>query len=145
MIFLFQGSYSLGWTPLNLLYPPEVLPYSMRANGLSLFAFSWNGLGLFTTLAFPFALEAIGWQTYMINASWDVLELVTIYYTWVETKGKTLEQLDGLFDGQAIYLEGAEKEADGDMNNDKVSEKRIEADGGKVILIASDGQVVRAA
>lgn len=25
MIFLFQGSYSFGWTPVLYLYPPEVL------------------------------------------------------------------------------------------------------------------------
>ena len=32
-MFLFQGAYSFGWTPLFYLYPPEVMNYSMRANG----------------------------------------------------------------------------------------------------------------
>lgn len=36
MIFLFQGSYSLGFTPLLYLYPGEVLNYSVRANGMAL-------------------------------------------------------------------------------------------------------------
>jgi len=31
-IFLFQGSYSFGWTPLTVMYPPEVLNYSIRAS-----------------------------------------------------------------------------------------------------------------
>lgn len=35
----------------------------------------------------------------MINGAWDVLELAFMYFFWVETKGKTLEEIDELFDG----------------------------------------------
>lgn len=35
MIFLFQGSYSFGITPITQLYPPEVLSYSIRTNGMA--------------------------------------------------------------------------------------------------------------
>ena len=35
VMFLFQGFYSIAWTPLCTLYPPEVMNYSMRANGLA--------------------------------------------------------------------------------------------------------------
>lgn len=34
-MFLFQGFYSIAWTPLLYLYPPEVMNYSIRANGLA--------------------------------------------------------------------------------------------------------------
>ena len=34
-IFLFQGAYSVGVTPLTILYPPEVLNYSIRSNGMA--------------------------------------------------------------------------------------------------------------
>ena len=34
-VFLFQGAYSIAWTPLATLYPPEVMNYAIRANGLS--------------------------------------------------------------------------------------------------------------
>lgn len=33
VMFLFQIAYSIGWTPLFTLYGPEVMNYSMRANG----------------------------------------------------------------------------------------------------------------
>ena len=33
-IFLFQGAYSFGWTPLSVLYPPEVLNYNIRSVGM---------------------------------------------------------------------------------------------------------------
>lgn len=44
VMFLFQGFYSLAWTPLLYLYPPEVMNYSIRANGLAFSSWSLNGL-----------------------------------------------------------------------------------------------------
>lgn len=99
-IFLFQGAYSFGWTPLTVLYPPEVLNYSIRSTGMGIYTFLVNGVGLMVTFAFPFALEAISWKTYMINGAWDVLELVVVLVTWVETKGRTLEEIDENLDGR---------------------------------------------
>jgi hypothetical protein len=43
MIYLFQCIYSFGWTPLQALYPVEVLSFEMRAKGM---AFS----GMFVTI-----------------------------------------------------------------------------------------------
>ncbi|KAK7747080.1 hypothetical protein SLS62_009236 [Diatrype stigma] len=98
-IFLFQGAYSLGWTPLAMLYPPEVLNYSIRSVGMGVCTFLSNGAGLMVTMAFPIALDVIGWKTYMINGAWDVLQVVFIIIFWIETKGKTLEEIDEDFDG----------------------------------------------
>ncbi|KAH6667543.1 MFS sugar transporter-like protein [Halenospora varia] len=99
-IFLFQGSYSFGWTPLSVLYPPEVLNYSIRSNGMGVYTLVVNALGTMVTFAFPYALAAITWKTYMINGAWDVIEFLFVLYFWVETKGKTLEEIDELFDGE---------------------------------------------
>ncbi|KAH6718712.1 MFS sugar transporter-like protein [Leptodontidium sp. MPI-SDFR-AT-0119] len=99
-IFLFQGSYSFGLTPLTVLYPPEVLNFSIRSNGMALYTQVGNLIGVMVTFAFPYAMEAIGWKTYMINGAWDVLELAFIVFFWVETKGKTLEEIDEVLDGE---------------------------------------------
>ncbi|KAJ5662955.1 hypothetical protein N7507_003686 [Penicillium longicatenatum] len=48
----------------------------------------------------PIGLGNIGWKMYMINASWDLVILGLIAYYWVETKGKTLEEIDALFEGE---------------------------------------------
>lgn len=55
--------------------------------------------GLFVTMVFPFALDAIGWKTYIINASFDILMILFVIFYWVETKGLTLEEVDERFDG----------------------------------------------
>ncbi|KAK5307619.1 hypothetical protein LTR99_000591 [Exophiala xenobiotica] len=99
-IFLYQGTYSFGWTTLLVMYPPEVLNFSLRANGVSIYTFFSNGAACIVTFAFPFALAKIGWKTYMINATWDVLEVIFIIWFWVETSNKTLEEIDEVLDGE---------------------------------------------
>lgn len=42
VMFLFQGFYSIAWTPLLYLYPPEIMNYSIRANGLAVSYFMLN-------------------------------------------------------------------------------------------------------
>jgi hypothetical protein len=61
--------------------------------------FALNGTALMAVFAFPFALQNIGWKTYMINAAWDALEVPFVWWYWVETAGKTLEEIDELLDG----------------------------------------------
>ncbi|KIK62166.1 hypothetical protein GYMLUDRAFT_42148 [Collybiopsis luxurians FD-317 M1] len=100
MIFLFQGAYSIGWTPVLYLYPPEVLNYPIRANGMGVFQFFLNGAALLIVFTMPISLASIGWKTYMINGAWDVVMLFAILYYWIETKGKTLEEIDELIEGK---------------------------------------------
>ena len=99
MIFIFMGAYSFGWTPLLYLVPAEILNYRIRANGMSFFNFVLNATALWGVFAFPFALEGIGWKTYMINGAWDVLVFAFILWYWVEIKGLTLEEIDAVMDG----------------------------------------------
>ncbi|KAK8096662.1 hypothetical protein PG999_012606 [Apiospora kogelbergensis] len=99
VMFLFQGFYSLAWTPLLYLYPPEVMNYSIRANGLAFSAFGLSALALLLVFVMPIGIANIGWRMYMINGAWDIAVLILIAVFWVETKGKTLEEIDAIFEG----------------------------------------------
>lgn len=44
VMFLFQGFYSIAWTPLLYLYPPEIMNYSIRANGVAFSQLMLNAL-----------------------------------------------------------------------------------------------------
>jgi hypothetical protein len=48
----------------------------------------------------PIALYNIGWKMYMLNGGWDVLMVLAVMYYWVETKGKTLEEVDEVIEGR---------------------------------------------
>lgn len=98
-IFLYNAAYNMGITPLTVLYPPEILSYQIRATGMGLYTCLTKLSGLFVTMVMPFALDAIGWKTYIINASFDILMLLYVVFFWVETRGKTLEEVDEIFDG----------------------------------------------
>jgi len=66
------------------IYPPEILNFSIRSNGYVM----------------PIGLKTLGWKMYVINASWDVVTFFLILFFWVETKGKSLEEIDEIFDGK---------------------------------------------
>lgn len=100
VMFLFQAFYSIAWTPLLYLYPPEVMNYSIRANGLAFSQLMLNALALVFVFIMPIGLTNIGWKMYMVNASWDIVIVGLIAYYWVETKGKTLEEIDAIFEGE---------------------------------------------
>lgn len=99
-VFLFLGAYSFGLTPLTQMYPPEVLSYNIRATGMAMVTIANKACGIFVTMVFPYLFKSIGWKTYMVNASWNVLFVIWVYFCWVETKGRTLEEIDELFDGE---------------------------------------------
>lgn len=45
IMFLFQGVYSVAWTPLCTLYPPEIANFSIRAHTVGLSQFTLNMFG----------------------------------------------------------------------------------------------------
>ncbi|OBT56748.1 hypothetical protein VE04_03425 [Pseudogymnoascus sp. 24MN13] len=98
VIFLFQGCYSLAWTPVTYLYPTEIMSYGIRANGLAFSSLMLSSLTLLLVFIMPIALQNIGWKMYIINGSWDIIILLIVVLFWVETKGKTLEEIDAIFD-----------------------------------------------
>ena len=75
IMFLFQGFYSIGWTPLLTLYPPEVLNFSTRANGVAGTSFALNAFALVFVFIMPIGLANITWKMYFVNGSWDIIIL----------------------------------------------------------------------
>ncbi|EKG20499.1 Sugar/inositol transporter [Macrophomina phaseolina MS6] len=97
MIFLFGAVFSFGITPLQALYPVEVLSFEMRAKGMAFSSFSLNAAMLLNQFAWPVSMEKIGWRTYIIFTIWDAIQAVIIYFFIPETKNRTLEELDDIF------------------------------------------------
>ncbi|KAI8170560.1 hypothetical protein K4K49_004245 [Colletotrichum sp. SAR 10_70] len=74
------GAYAFGITPLTAMYAPEVLSYNMRANGIAMQGILIKSCGVLVSMAFPYLMESIGWKTYIVNASWNILIWVYIYF-----------------------------------------------------------------
>ncbi|KAF2140766.1 uncharacterized protein K452DRAFT_50984 [Aplosporella prunicola CBS 121167] len=97
MIFLFGAVFSFGFTPLQALYPVEVLSFEQRAKGMAFSSFALNAAMLLNQFAWPVAMQRIGWHTYIIFLVWDVIQAGVVYLFIPETKGHTLEELDDIF------------------------------------------------
>ncbi|GLB34073.1 putative major facilitator superfamily sugar transporter (TC 2.A.1.1) family protein [Lyophyllum shimeji] len=97
-IFLFGFVYSLTYTPLQALYPAECLEYNTRAKGMAVYAFAVSCASFVNTYAGPIALGRITWRYYIVYVVWDLFECAVIYFFAVETKGRTLEELNEIFE-----------------------------------------------
>lgn len=89
--------FSFGWTPLQALYPAEVLTFENRAKGLALQALCTNTFSLINTFGLPSALKALNWRTYLIFGCWDIVSILVVYFFAVETKQLSLEDIDEVF------------------------------------------------
>ena len=56
---------SLAFTPLIVSYTVEILPYSLRAKGLTIFNFTVSCALVFNQYVNPIALERITWRYYV--------------------------------------------------------------------------------
>jgi hypothetical protein len=56
-----------------------------------------NIISFINTYAAPVGITSSGWKFYILYLAIDALGIVTIYFTFVETKGRTLEEIDEIF------------------------------------------------
>lgn len=108
MIFLFYASYDAAWTPLTVSYVVEIMPFTIRAKGMAVQGLCVNLALFFNSYINPIALTAIGWKYYLVYCVWLIVEVFVVWKFYVETKGRTLEELAEIFDGDQAALVVAE-------------------------------------
>ena len=96
--YLFVSIFAITWGPTSWVYASEIFPSGIRAKAVSLTTASnwmWNcAIGF----AVPPLLWSINWKMYMIFGSFNVLAFIHVFFAAPETKGKTLEEMDDVFD-----------------------------------------------
>ncbi|KAI9740999.1 MAG: hypothetical protein M1834_002710 [Cirrosporium novae-zelandiae] len=97
MIFIFGFVFSAGYTPLQGLYPVECLRYESRAKGMGMYNFWVNIAGFYNTFVTGIAFSNAHWKYYFLFVFWDIFEFSCIYFFFVETKNRTLEELTEIF------------------------------------------------
>ncbi|KXH30829.1 hypothetical protein CSIM01_01423 [Colletotrichum simmondsii] len=99
VVGLFLLAVSFSWMLLAYTYPPEILKYSQRSKGVAIsqaIGYAFSFLNLYTA---PIAMEKISWRYFAINGGWNLAILATAIWLFVETKGRTLEEIDEIFEG----------------------------------------------
>ncbi|MCJ1367520.1 hypothetical protein MMC16_006653 [Acarospora aff. strigata] len=97
IIFIFGFVFAAGFTPLQALYPVECLRYESRAKGMGMYNFWVNIAGFYNTFVTGIAFTGAGWKYYFLFIFWDLFEFAFIYWFFVETKNRTLEELSEIF------------------------------------------------
>ncbi|KAF3394388.1 Lactose permease [Penicillium rolfsii] len=97
-IFIFGVVFAVAFTPMQPIYPAEVLANDMRANGMMVLQMTAGCASFVNTFAAPIAMEKIKYWFYVFFVFWDIFEFAFIYFFFVETKGRTLEELDAVFE-----------------------------------------------
>ncbi|KAJ5095155.1 Mitochondrial substrate/solute carrier [Penicillium argentinense] len=96
-VMVYNAAFGASWGPIPWLYPPEILPLSIRAKGASLstasnWAFNWL-VGEVT----PVLQGAIKWRLYLVHAFFCACSFVLVYFLYPETSGVRLEDMNLLF------------------------------------------------
>ncbi|KAJ4369745.1 Ribulose bisphosphate carboxylase large chain [Neocucurbitaria cava] len=96
-VMIYNAAFGYSWGPIPWLYPPEILPLSIRAKGSSLstatnWAFNWL-VGEMT----PILQEHIQWRLYLIHAFFCAVSFVIVYFIYPETANVRLEDMNSLF------------------------------------------------
>lgn len=98
MLFLYGMTSAFCITPLQALYPAEILPTDIRAKGIAadkLVAACASFINLYLT---PIALKNIGWKAYTIFLVLHVVHWFMMWRVCVETKGRSLEEIQEIFE-----------------------------------------------
>lgn len=61
------------------------------------------------TYGISVGIAKIGWKLYIVYIVWICVELVTVYFFFVETAGKTLEELSVVFNAKNPRKESTKK------------------------------------
>jgi sugar porter (SP) family MFS transporter len=95
--FLFVCSFAISWGPVSWTYPAEIYPLRIRSKAVSLSTASNWAFNFILAYAVPPALEKIQYRTYFIFAAFCVGMTIHVFLMFPETKGRTLEEMDELF------------------------------------------------
>ncbi|KAF4628325.1 hypothetical protein G7Y89_g9828 [Cudoniella acicularis] len=129
MIFIYGLAFNIGWNPLQVTYVIEILPYHLRAKGLVLYNFFVACALIFNQYANPIGVTNIGWKYYIVYDVWITVELVVVYFLFIETGNMSLEQTAAILDGTDIqekFVEGVARALDTD--NREVTEVCVSAE-----------------
>ncbi|GJN34968.1 hypothetical protein PR202_gb23685 [Eleusine coracana subsp. coracana] len=98
----FMATFSLGFGPVIWMYGSEILPLRLRAQGTGVGTAVNRVMSAVVGMTFISMYEAVGMAgSFYIFAAFSGLAWVFVYACLPETKGKSLEEMEALFDGSA--------------------------------------------
>ncbi len=108
-LLFFMLTYGATWGPIPWAMPAEIFPASLRAKGMAFATMSnWFNnfiIGLIT----PPLVQNTGYGTYIFFGVFSLLSGIWSYFIVPETNGRTLEQMDDVFNDNSGEKEAARR------------------------------------
>lgn len=134
-IFIYYVFYNTAWSGLLVGYAVEILPFKLRAKGLTLMFLAVDLALFFNSYVNPVALKALNWKYYVVYDVWLAFELFIVYTFYVETRNTPLEEIVKYFDGSDALLGG-------DLATEKARQVLVEETGNDRELPVSSKEVM---
>ncbi|RUS31500.1 general substrate transporter [Jimgerdemannia flammicorona] len=98
-VYLFAIGYEFSWGPIVWIVCSEIYPTRIRAICLSITtAFNWGNNAIIGKVT-PIMLVNIGWGTYFLFGSFAVVMGLFVFFFLPETRGRSLEEMEEIFQG----------------------------------------------
>lgn len=97
LLFLFNTFFGLAWVGGPFLYAAEIAPLRARAPCAAIGSLSNWVCCFVVVMTIPVSFNNLGWKTYIYYAVFNALFVPIIYFFLVETKKRSLEELDVIF------------------------------------------------
>ncbi|KAK9481980.1 general substrate transporter [Lipomyces starkeyi] len=102
--YLAVATFALSWGPVSWMYPPEIVPLRIRAKSVALATASNWASNFALGFAVPPLLRSIQWRLFFIFGSFNMAAFIHVWFAAPETKQRTLEELDEVFEyGEPLW------------------------------------------
>jgi len=97
-IIIYTASFMMSWGPITWVLISEIFPNKIRGKAVAIAVAAMWAANYFISSTYPAMMELRGGITYGFYGVMSVLSLVFVWKMVPETKGKTLEQLEELWE-----------------------------------------------
>lgn len=108
-IYLFSAIFALCLVPLIPFYLAETLATETRAKGTAVGQVVGSAASILGQYTSASAISSIGYHYYLVFIFWDLVEFAIIYFFFVETKERTLEEMAEIFEAPDPVKKSLEK------------------------------------
>ncbi|KAK4501836.1 hypothetical protein PRZ48_007645 [Zasmidium cellare] len=118
MIFITNSIYQFSWGPLPWPYAAEIFPNRIREVGTSVGVSTQWLFNFLFSLVTPYMIKSMSTYVFLFYAALDIIMAIFVWFFIKETKGRTLEEMEKIFNSRAQF------------DNEAVRNKSFEVESG---------------